>query len=78
MSEAKTGWCSDCLFWEYEESNFGECRRRSPQFVGVVHKNPGPGSPNEAAWPKTYGWDWCGEFAANKKIAPPQAPNDAQ
>lgn len=50
--------CADCKFWNGNDINTGECRRRPPV---VGPRNSG------RKWPITNSTDWCGE-AISKKL----------
>ena len=48
--------CKNCIFWklEDEENNIGTCRVNAPPLVN---------SNGFANFPKTYGYEFCGEFS---------------
>jgi len=58
--------CKGCNFWSsYGEVSkgleYGTCQRRAPQ-PRYSSANPEVGS-NEAWWPDTNEFDWCGDWA---------------
>ena len=63
--------CGDCRFWqELGDNEDGECRIRAP-LIYVVDKTLA----EDACWPLTLPWHWCGEFSPRLLDNPPEATN---
>ncbi len=45
--------CDYCTHWKRDHSGMGWCRRYPPPSIA---KN------EDTDWPRTSGFDWCGEF----------------
>jgi hypothetical protein len=59
--------CDGCRFWladSNDEGSTGECRRFAPRplWEGMLDDFPDSDSAREAAWPITFGSEWCGDF----------------
>ena len=46
--------CRTCGYWLPREGDVGFCRKGAPTY--------GPGG--VAVWPRSFEWDWCGQFGA--------------
>jgi len=52
--------CSACAYWNANDGNIGECRRKAPQSVVFAVDES---TRFETRFPETTASDWCGEFA---------------
>ena len=68
MSEQPTETCEFCRYWEKIQPKLGECRRNAPTLVMAVLTDKAS-IPNKAAWPRTFGVEWCGDFAFHPDVS---------
>jgi hypothetical protein len=66
--------CRDCRFWhDLGDGEDGECRIRAPlmraQLVHIIDDSP----MEDACWPWTMCWHWCGEFSPRAMDNQPEA-----
>ena len=55
--------CASCQHWDgvYEPDNGGLCRRNAAVFLVTDSLPPELYEP-VGHWPRTFSWDWCGEW----------------
>jgi hypothetical protein len=61
--------CNKCIWWEFNKSNFGFCRKNAPRPTPVkADRN----DEFQLVWPSTGLDDWCGNFEQRIKLEAPK------
>jgi len=58
--------CGTCKFWDETNESLGSCRRHAPR--PAVKETTESRTGCSAAWPRTKGRDWCGEWSVKVEM----------
>jgi hypothetical protein len=55
--------CNNCIYWEAKTDEEGLCRRHAPIRIraDILAPPPGDEADIDAVWPRTAGYDSCGD-----------------